>query len=128
MSTPFYSFYSLPFSLYLFLFIHCLLSSSPGMVILFPSQLGSQSSSDTPFLTVTISHAPFPLSSSVVIILIYIIYCNSSQRSNLCVFITITINLLSVLFKQSGALPVSNISFLALVFTSVDRAWMVMEM
>lgn len=126
MSTPFYSFYSLPFSLYLFLFIHCLLSSSPGMVILFPSQLGSQSSSDTPFLTVTISHAPFPLSSSVVII--YIIYCNSSQRSNLCVFITITIYLLSVLFKQSGAFPVSNISFLALVFTSVDRAWMVMEM
>lgn len=75
-------------------------------------------------------HSPFL--SPVVIILIYITYCNSAQRSNLdCPFTTTTaITFLSDLLKQSGTFPVSNVfSFPALFFpTSVDRAWLSVEM
>lgn len=61
-----------------------------------------------------ISRVPFPLPPSVVIIHIYIIDCNSAQRSNL---VCVSPPSAFCLNSQEH----SNILFPVLIFTSVDR-------
>lgn len=122
VSLPLCLFFACLFALSLHLFLYSLPSlftpcESPWFFS-FPA-LFSKFSSHMLFLVLIKSHSSFPFSSPVVIILIYITYCNSAQRSTLDrpFASTTTVTLLSDILKQSGTFPVSNIfSFTALFF------------